>query len=336
MSTGTWPSKFVGAHILLIEPGPQNGSWDNIPSEWNSIRFDAVDVLFVSPFFVRTNDYSLMLSKPKEGAGDLVKRFEWVIATARTKNPNVKIILEQFYGTCDGGSDYAIIHEWDDRINKYGESVATFIESYYNKKLPAPNGNGEVSGRIDGLDVDVESGTKVPGLPKILAATRLSLDKLGQKLGGVRFSVSICPAWGDYLNASVASSCDYVNMQNYSGGQTNPPSVYYNVMPGLRKEQLAWGFASETPWTSTTGTFQEVKDKAAEVARAEFAGAYTWRINSNNYMYENVFQVWLYNTVHGTTLPNSKPESFVAQFWPTGGRLDKSGESPLFPGMVYI
>ncbi|KAF7552377.1 hypothetical protein G7Z17_g4369 [Cylindrodendrum hubeiense] len=324
MAVGPWSTKFVGAHVYLDEPGIQDGSWDNIPSSWTEIRFDAVDVLFISPFFVNDETHSIMLSTGPDDGGSLLERFHWVIRAARSTNPNIKIIMEQFMGNCPGGSDWGILQDRDGNIDphavqQYADSVASFIDSYYNRKLPALDGVGQVSARLDGLDVDVEKGNDAPGLPKILTAVRKSLDALSQKLSA-RFTLSICPAWTSNLDASVAQSCDYVNMQNYDGGQGTSPDDYLRAVPGLQEQQLVWGFTSEMPWVNAMNPFEEVEAKVEEVVSGRVVGAWAWRLNSDNYPYENVFQVWLYNTIHGVSLPNAKPERVVAKYWPFGGR----------------
>jgi hypothetical protein len=315
---GPWPSKWVGTHILLDEPGKVNGSWDSIPEAWKSVRFDAMDVLFISPIFINTNDKSIMISTAKDGQS-LVERFKWIIRAARSANANVKIILEQFFGQCPGGSDFRTIEDSEQAIHKFAMSVGNFMEQWYGHRLPSIDGTTSVSARIDGYDVDVEEGTMVEALPKILAAVRGILNVSGQKLRH-RFSVSITPAWTRHLNGSVAQSCDYINMQNYDGGKGMDPDEFLRAVPGLKREQLAWGFSSEQPWLNTAQSFAEVEAKVREVINNSYVGVWTWRINSNNNAYENMFQVWLYNLVHGASLPNAKAEEIVARYWPDGGR----------------
>ncbi|KAK7424492.1 hypothetical protein QQX98_000457 [Neonectria punicea] len=184
-------------------------------------------------------------------------------------NPNIKIIMEQFMGHCPGGSDLGILQDDDGNINpravrQYADSVANFIESYYNLTLPALDGAGQVSARLDGLDVDVEDGNDEAGLPKILTAVRASLDALSQELSAPRFILSICPAWTSNLDASVAQSCDYVNMQDYDGGRDTTPADYLSAVPGLKQQQLVWGFSSEMPPLNTTNPFAEVEAKVKE------------------------------------------------------------------------
>lgn len=165
-----------------------------------------------------------------------------------------------------------------DHIKKYADSIAAFAESWYNQTLPALSGNTQVSARIDGWDVDVEETTRVSDLPKVLTAVRASLDGLSARLSAPKFSVSITPAWTDYLDESVAHSCDYTNMQNYDGGSDTLPDAYIEAVPGITAESnLAWGISSEMPWknTETAIDFDDMKTKAQMAADGKFAGIYT-------------------------------------------------------------
>ncbi|KAG5791994.1 hypothetical protein H9Q69_008978 [Fusarium xylarioides] len=270
MSSGPWPKSFVGSHVLLTEG--DKDPWDKVRESWSQIRFDAIDVLFISPFYVKPGDFSFEL-----GNGiNLVERFEWTIRAARSKNPNIVIIVVQFWQPNNGQNDFELLGD-DEKIKAYADSVTAFIGSYYNKTLPNISGNGQVSARIQGYDVDVESSTLVGNLPKILMAVRQSLDGLAQKLGASKLSVSITPAWATCLDSTVAQSCDYINMQNYSGGANTFPEAYLNAVPGLEKQQLAWGFYPETPNASTQllQQFPGVINKAQAIATGEYGGTHT-------------------------------------------------------------
>lgn len=327
MVQGPWGTRFVGSHIVINEPGMEGGSWDNIPSSWFNIRFDAVDVLFISPFYINPNNYSFELGTVDNGS--LLQRLHWVIRAARSKNANIKIIVEQFYTR--NSMNYKLIENDENKIKQYADSVAHFIEGYANLKLPALEKSEQVAAHVDGFDVDVKSDTSVEVLPKILEDVRASLKGLSDKLHGTKFSVSITPAFGDRLDASMAHSCDYINMKNYSDGKGTPPQLFQRFVPDLEKEQkkLVWGFSSEMPWdanhqywANTTEHFPDVKYKAEEVAANKWVGTYTWRLNSDNSAYANMFQVWLYNLVHGIKSPDdAKHEELVHKYWEQfGGR----------------
>ncbi|KAF7534172.1 hypothetical protein G7054_g6457 [Neopestalotiopsis clavispora] len=328
MAPGPWGARFVASHILISEPDDSKNPLDTIPLEWKDIRFDAVDVLFVSPFRVKTNDLSF---NPINRDGlQLNTRLQWVIRAARSKNPKIKIIAVQFYD--QGPSSNLRAFGGDQgKIERYAKSVAGFIGTWYNKTLPALTGSGTVSARIDGYDVDVEDDTLVDDLPKVLAAVRNAFNNLSSELRSSRFSVSITPAVPAALDDTIASSCDYINMQNYSGGRDTAPEEYIQAVHDLRPEQLVWGFTSEEPWRNTLTNFPEAKQKVNEVLKGPIPGIFTWRLNSNNHVYENIFQVWIYDVVHQTTLPGSKEESIVKKYWPLGGRAGNQDGLPILP-----
>jgi hypothetical protein len=64
-----------------------------IPQTWSDINFKDVDVLNVGPAGVQS-DGSFGLYNSAE-TGDLANRFTWIIQTARSQNPNIKIIVSQ-------------------------------------------------------------------------------------------------------------------------------------------------------------------------------------------------------------------------------------------------
>jgi hypothetical protein len=214
-----WPKPYVGSHILISEPGQVDGSWDTIPPEWKMIRFDAVDVLFISPFEVLHKDHTFAL-EPRE-VGSLQKRLEWVVSAARSQNESIKIIAFQWWQSSHSSSVYDDLSILTDKakIQTYAESVAKFLESWYHKTLPAVNKSGTVSARLDGWDVDVEGGNRGDNLQHVIAAVHNSLQKLSTKLGSKKFTVSITPDHPEAdLHKGVKQFVDYVHMQNYDGG----------------------------------------------------------------------------------------------------------------------
>ena len=327
MSNGPWRKPFVGTHIRLYDDGPSGAeSWDLIPYQWQSIRFDAIDNLFISPFYVQEGTHKFIMGLDSEGT--YWKRFNWVIQSARSKNPEVKIILVQMMGTTLGGADFKKnLPDDQNIINTFAASVAQYLEPWYNYKLPSLDGTYQVDARLNGYEVDVEGGTMVTHLPKILTAVRTSLDSLSLKLQAPKFTVSICPAWAnEALDATMVKSVDYINMQRYSGGDHTTSAAYKAKIPGLTDSQLIWGLCSEEPYRNAPETlqFDGMKAKVQAVASGQEPGIWTWKVNSDNFLWANDFQVWLYNQVHKVTLPCSKSEDVVKQYYAEGGRLSHS------------
>ena len=124
--------------------------YKTIPPLWSNINFKQVDVLNVGPGGIQPDGtfglYNTALT------GDLANRFKWIINTARSQNPNIKIIISQWWGSG--------LYIWgraldslqsDAAVSKYTDSVAAFLGGYLN-----------FSGGVDGYDIDYESNNVVP------------------------------------------------------------------------------------------------------------------------------------------------------------------------------
>lgn len=135
-------------------------------------------------------------------------------------------------------AEFHILDGNSDKIKHYAASMAKFLQSYHDIKLSTLGGKGQVSARIDGYDVDLKDDTLVKSLPEILHEVRKSIDALN--LSSPAIVASITPCSLQHLDATVAKSCDYINMQNYDGGYGTSPRSYIEAVPGLRLEQLAW------------------------------------------------------------------------------------------------
>ena len=351
-------SPVVAAHVLLYEPGPDDAAlkkanpWDEIPGRWELIRFDAVDTLYLSPFVVgpepeHKDTFGLAtVGKPKgedekNPPGTLDKRLEWVIKRARFLKPDIKIIALQWWG---GATDYTALSDPQSR-KTYVASVKALIDEWQGKV----DSNTGHSLRIDGYDVDYEwspDGDKIGNqreyAPELLSNVRKALDDLSNAKHIPRFQVSVSAASAKNLDSKnpphgdLAADLDYVTMQNYSGGQGHLPNEYLKAIPGLHSSQFVWGVTSEGSWDNdTVDPFSDwianwhqntaYSDDYSEW-KGPLGGIMNWRINSDNWVFQNMFQLALYDTVHPSTSPlglgpQDKKDFFehVKNGWPTVG-----------------
>jgi hypothetical protein len=146
--------------------------YDTIPPAWSDIDFSDVDVLYVGPAGVQSDGSFGLYNSP--ATGDLANRFRWILQTARGQNPAISIIVSQWWGNGDGiwGSALNCL-KTDAAIRAYTDSVAAFLASYL-----------DVSGGVDGYDIDYESNNVVSSAPAILSQIRAGLDALGNANGG--------------------------------------------------------------------------------------------------------------------------------------------------------
>lgn len=252
--------------------------YNTIPQTWSNINFKDVDVLNVGPAGVQSDGTFGLYNSPN--TGDLANRFKWIIQTARGQNPNIKIIVSQWWGNGDGIWGKAL-----DSLNtsaaiiKYTSSVAAFLQSYVN-----------VGGGVDGYDIDYESNNVVSSISAITSQIRLGMNALSKANGGRPFYLTVSPADTTYLNTAV-SSLNFVNMQTYAGGGYLTPQDFTAL--GLKPQQLLYGICPET----NCGT-QTVSEVESEYTNNNLAGIHLWRLNSDNYIEEGQWQAQIYKFLH--------------------------------------
>jgi hypothetical protein len=253
-------------------------SYATIPQAWTTIDFKKVDMLYVGPAGVQSDGTFGFYNSTT--TGDLATRFKWIMHTARSQNPNIKIIVSQWWGNGTGvwGNPLNTLNT-DAAIRKYTESVNTFLQSYLL-----------VSGGVDGYDIDYEDNNVVSNIWTITSQIRTELDALRRENGGRPFYLTVSPATITNLSTAVPS-LHYVNMQTYAGGKSLTPQQF--TLLGLKPQQLLYGYCPET--RCSTPTIDEVK---AQHKDNQLAGIHLWRLNSDNYQYEIEEQAKIYSFLH--------------------------------------
>ena len=276
--------------------------------------------------------------------GIFTQRFERVIREARTQNRNIKIIALQFYG----GGDFSVLDTAEKR-EKYTDSVKDFLVEWQHKTYHLKGGT-IIPLRVDGYDVEYEwdfvDGQQVPGNQTEMATTiltqiRSKVDVLGKTPS---FQVSITPASPENLNITpedpkhldkvptLAEQLDYVNMQNCSGGKGLGPTAYKEAIPGLKSSQILYGIDVEVPSERNEADVQSLDSVLKKVQdNGPLGGVMVWRLNSDNWVFQNMLHAALLNRIHGKQSPHEL-EDRVKKGWKTGGRntLEKGGH-PVSP-----
>jgi len=252
-------------------------AYNTIPPSWSNIDFKVVDVLFVGPFGVQADGTFGLYNTP--ATGDLATRFKWILKTARAQNPKIRIIASQWWGDGSGkwGNPLSVL-SGDAAVSKYTDSVASLLQSYLN-----------VSGGIDGYDIDYEDNNVFDRIPAIVSQIRSKIDALGQA-NGRRLYETVSPATTRYVK-EIVPSLDFVNMQTYAGSYGLTPPNFTAL--GLKSQQLLYGICPET----NCGT-RSVADVEAQYKQYGLAGIHLWRLNSDNYVYENQVQAQVYKFLH--------------------------------------
>jgi hypothetical protein len=264
-------------------------AYNQIPAEWSAIDFSVVDVLTVGPAGIQDDKGTFGLYNSPQ-TGDLAHRFKWVLQTARKQNPNIRIIVSQWWGDGTGkwGDSLSSLRPAD--LRKYADSVRAFLAAYLN-----------TSGGVDGYDIDYEANNVLCSTAELTRTIRTELDHLSTATGGRRFYLTVSPARTTYLKDAVPS-LDFVNMQTYAGGKGLTPKMFTDM--GLKPRQLLYGICPESDCDSPT--LDEVK-KAYTANK--LAGIHLWRLNSDNYQHEGEVQRQVYKFLHGATAGSAPPKA---------------------------
>jgi hypothetical protein len=108
---------------------------------------------------------------------------------------------------------------------------------------------------------------------------------------GRQYWVTVSPSEVDYLGSAV-SSLSYVNMQTYAGGIHLKVQDFLDL--GYRRDQLLYGVCPESNCKGPT-----VAEAEATYKEYGMAGIHVWRLNSDNYVYENKVQAQVYQFLRG-------------------------------------
>lgn len=249
-------------------------NYESIPAYWQNIHFNHVNRLYIGPVGIQ-NQYNFDLYKGING--DLSVRFKWLVERAKSDNPNIQIIVSQWWGDYPNvyGSSLDVLNNLDNQ-EVYAKSIIDFLESYQL------NNNGLYS--IDGYDIDYEGDNVSPNIKSLLTNIRTKLDQLSLKYHK-KYYLTITPSSTQYINeSSLLLKLDNVNMQSYEGGAQIPVDFY--LQNGMNAKKIFFGICPETKCRYS----KSVESVLAIYQKYNLGGIHLWRLNSDDYVYENSLQ----------------------------------------------
>lgn len=297
--------KLVNAWILLSEDDPEvNGrpvGYDDPRSAYQRLItsdvYRAVDILFLcfaAP--VPTNSvtipagsgdfYTLEIGcacPPHPGGLTNQNYMEHVIRDARANNPELKICMTLDYGGT--GEQIANVfrnfsHTPEENAEAFASNLMAYLEHY----------------DLDGFDVDWESS-----LSDVTTQEQFKVlfTAIGNRFrsAGKKYYLTLSPAAVGNLDADTVNSYfDFVALQLYSGF-TNPSDF---TEAGVNGDLLAYGAKFEADQPSPPDgpghqTAQSAYDQAQQLGYVTYT---QWRLNSQNYEFEQDQQLDLYKLGH--------------------------------------
>ncbi len=293
------PSTSVNAWIFLLEDEPSGTNYTSPNSSYQSLIkygvYSSTDI--VSICWVKTVPTGATTVPPGDGTtytvqlqekthpGDQTNQqyMEWVIADSRRVNPNAKVLVMLGYGASEITQIFSGDQsKWPQDVNAFARNLLTYLKHY----------------RLDGFDVDWESPLSDNGKRSQFAMLFGAIREQFNSQKDKHYYLTLSPAAVGTLDAkTVDSAFDFVNLQLYSGF-TDPRDF---IKAGVSKDLLAYGAKFEPngsqPYQDAQQAYQGYVDGGYKVITQ-------WRLNSNDFQYEQAQQMILYQLVHGIPGPS--------------------------------
>jgi hypothetical protein len=291
------PSKSVNAWIFLGEDDPPNTNYKSPNSSYQNLltygvynSTDMVNICFADTVPTSTttvptgNGSSCTLQlQPQTHPGGYTNQqyMNWTIQDARKANPNIKILITLGYNPGELSLIFSSNSgQWQQNVTDFANNLVAYLKHY----------------DLDGFDIDWESPitdeTTVKQFNMLFSAIRTAFSSQSRY-----YYLTLSPAEVGKLDPqTVNDAFDFINLQLYSG--FTDPSEFTKV--GIKQSLLAYGAKFEPDGG--------VPYQTAQQAYAGYvSGGYTvvtqWRLNSNDFQYEQAQQMILYQLVYGSPGP---------------------------------
>jgi len=294
------PAKSVNAWIFLEEDEPPKTSYKSANSCYQSLinygvynSTDMVSICWVntlktSSTTVPTGDgstYTVQIQTSTHPDGSSNQQYmDWLIQDARAANPNIKLLVMLGYGADEITQIFSNdSSQWQQDATNFANNLVAYLQNY----------------DLDGFDVDWESPLSDSGTSQqfqlLFTAIRTAFTAQNRY-----YYLVLSPDEVGTLDAqTVNDAFDFVNLQLYDGFTC--PEQFINA--GVSQKLLAYGAKFEV----NNGVPYETAQQAAAfwVPQGQCRQNLTydvitqWRLNSNDFQYEQAQQMILYQLVYG-------------------------------------
>ncbi len=299
-------SPMCNAWILLSEDDPSGTNYNNPNSAFQRLiseniyqANDIINLCFVDIVPTSNNtipvgdgsSYTLFLDKVNHPVNDDESiptdqnYMEWIVRDAKKANPKIKICLTLLYG-----KQHLISQIYPDPQNPdqasaeaFAKNVVTYLDHY----------------GLHGFDIDWEWEYLSDDTTK--AQFKTTFSAVGPALKNAGMLLTMGPATTNNLDAqTVNEHFDIIAFQMYSS--TSLPGQFVNY--GIKPDAFAYGakFEASEAVKNPTGKekgVQSATEAFGEMSTYGFKAVTTWRLNSQNYIFEQDQQLALSKLVKG-------------------------------------
>jgi hypothetical protein len=196
----------------------------------------------------------------------------YIIRDARAVNPGIKLLMTLVWGNAQEINDI-FRNSGDDAAAAaaFAANLVAYLDQF----------------GLDGLDIDWEyplsSSTTEPHMTALMSAIGTAFAGHSRKLW---FTLSPNDS-GNLDAATVNANVDFLNLQLYGAAS---PSDFTSI--GIDAAKLAYGAKFESG-------YQDAQSAYSDYVSGGYSVATQWRLNSDNFVFEQDQQVLLWKAVHG-------------------------------------
>jgi len=235
------------------------------------------------------SSYTLFLDKvdhPADKDGSIPTNqdyMEWIVRDAKKANPKIKICLTLLYG-----KEHLISQIYSDpehpdpaSADAFAENVVTYLKHY----------------GLDGFDIDWEWHYLSDDTTQ--AQFKTTFSAVGPRLKANGMLLTMGPATTNHLDAqTVNEHFDIIAFQMYYSPSLPAEFVSYGINP----DAFAYGakFEANGPSDPEGAGMQTATEAYQQMQVFGFKAVTTWRLNSQNYIFEQDQQLQLSKLVQGS------------------------------------
>lgn len=292
MTTPNTPSKSVNAWIYLDEDDPSNTGYTSLNSSYQSLVNNKVyqntDMLWVCFFSVVPDGKGYFTieignkNKVHPDGSTTQQYLDYTIRDARAQKPGMPIMATLNYNNNTLSQIFSTNQsQWPTEAANFATNVKNYL----------------VGAKMNGLDIDWEgyfaSAITQTQFKILFNAVRSAFNTASSYL-----YLTMCPANVGNLDPQTVTACfDMINLQIYGGAD---PVQYTSL--GISPLLMAYGAKFESDYQTADEAYAQAQQGFdASGKHYVYNNITQWRLNSNNYIYEQSQQVLLYQFAYGSS-----------------------------------
>jgi hypothetical protein len=293
MTTPNIPSKSVNAWIYLDEDDPQGTGYTSLNSSYQSLVnnnvYQSTDTLLVCFFSVVPDGkgyFTIEIGNINavHPDGSTTKQYlQYTIRDSRAKNAGVKILATLNYNTGTLSQIFSTDQsQWPVEAGNFAANVKNYL----------------LANQMNGLDIDWEGQFSYDITPQQFGILFNAIRNTFNSGTNSYLYLSFSPANTGNLDVATINSCfDIINLQLYSGFTFVNDFTSIGINPLL----MAYGAKFESNYQNANNAYYGAQQGFSYNNNNYIYNNITqWRLNSNNYEFEQSQQVLLYGLANGT------------------------------------